>query len=104
MPNKVTIDAMTGGRNITPLEGAELVAFEAALEAEPVRVAEFEKVTANRATLQQRAQAALTANGTYLGLANPTTGEAVAQVARLTRECSALIRLLLDALDDVAGT
>lgn len=58
----------------------------------------------NQQSLQQKAQAALATNATYLGLASPTTAQAVAQVAVLTRECSAVIRLLLGLLDSTSGT
>jgi hypothetical protein len=58
----------------------------------------------NGQVLRQRATAALTANATYLALASPTQGQAVAQVAVLTKECNALIRLALGLLDDITGT
>ena len=58
----------------------------------------------NAADLRTKALAALDANATYLALANPTNAENLAQIRRLTRECSGLIRLLLGRLDDTAGT
>jgi len=45
--------------------------------------------------LRAKGLAALTANQTYLAIASPSTAQNTAQVKRLTRECSAIIRLLL---------
>ena len=59
---------------------------------------------ANFATLQQRAQAALTANAAFVAIATPTNAQVVAQVTRLTKECNALIRLFLALLADVSDT
>jgi hypothetical protein len=53
----------------------------------------------NRDTINARVEAALAANKTYLALANPTNAQVVAQVNRLTLECSALIRLLLSRME-----
>lgn len=53
----------------------------------------------NRATLAERAAAALDANRTYLALTSPTNAQNLAQIRLLTRECTALIRLLLNRLD-----
>lgn len=61
-------------------------------------------VMANRQTLQQRAQAALAANGTYLAIGSPTAGQNAAQVQALTKQCNGIIRLLLGALDSTTGT
>lgn len=47
--------------------------------------------------LHDRARTALTANAAFLALTTPTTAQTLAQVKRLTRECSALIRLLIGA-------
>lgn len=58
----------------------------------------------NRDGLHAKARQALAANATYLALPTPTNAQVVAQVARLTRECSALIRLVLDDLSDISGT
>lgn len=58
----------------------------------------------NAQILRDRAHAALAANATYLALAPPTTVQAVAQVERLTRECSGLIRLALNLVDSLDGT
>lgn len=58
----------------------------------------------NAQTLQAKAGAAVDANNTYLAIASPTNAQVVAQVNRLTRECSAVIKLLLNQTDDTAGT
>lgn len=56
-----------------------------------------------RYDLHARARQALTANAAFLDVASPTNAQTLAQVRRLTRECSALIRLLLavDGADDL---
>ena len=59
---------------------------------------------ANLATIQQRAQTALAANATYQAIANPTTNQAVAQVALLTKEITGLIKLALGLFADTSGT
>lgn len=56
------------------------------------------------ADLRSKASAALTANATYLALATPTVAQNTAQVQKLTRECNAIIRLLLGQLDSNTGT
>lgn len=58
----------------------------------------------NAQSLQSKASTALTGNSTYLGLSSPTTAQAVAQVAALTRQMNALIRLQLNLLDSTSGT
>ena len=59
---------------------------------------------ANQQSIQSKAQAALVNNATYLAIPSPTTAQAVAQVAALTREVNAIIRLLLNQFDTTTGT
>jgi hypothetical protein len=58
----------------------------------------------NAVDLTRKAQQALQANSTFLGLANPTAAQVTSQVQKLTRENNALIRLMLNLLDDVSDT
>ena len=48
-----------------------------------------------RADIHIKARQALDANATFLALASPTNPQILTQVRRLTRECSAVIRLLV---------
>jgi len=59
---------------------------------------------ANRDALTAKAQQALTTNAAFLALASPTNAQTLAQVRVLTRECNAIIRLLLNQLDMTDGT
>ncbi len=61
-------------------------------------------LAANAQTLQTNAANALTGNTTFLAIASPTTAQVTAQVKALTKECNAVIRLLLNQLDSTAGT
>jgi hypothetical protein len=58
----------------------------------------------NRNDLVTRADAALQANAVFLALAAPTNAQTLTQVQRLTKQSNALIRLVINELDDIAGT
>lgn len=58
----------------------------------------------NRTTITDKTKIALEANATFLALTNPTNAQILAQTKMLTRECSALIRLVLNLLDSTSGT
>ena len=58
----------------------------------------------NARTVEDRLRSALDANRTYLAIATPTAAQQRAQVARLTRQNTALIRRLLRDLTDTSDT
>ncbi len=59
---------------------------------------------ANEATIEDRLRARLDANRTYLAIDTPTAAQQRAQLARLTRQNTALIRHLLRDLTDTSDT
>lgn len=58
----------------------------------------------NTGTLEQRAATAIANNVNYLAVTAPTNAQVVAQVARLTRQSTGVIRLLLNQTDTTSGT
>ncbi len=59
---------------------------------------------ANQVSLLAKAAQAVTVNNTFLALSTPTNAQIVAQVQRLTRENTALIKFLLSDFSDTSGT
>lgn len=59
---------------------------------------------ANAQDLQDKARNAIQANKNFLAIASPTNAQVIQQVQTLTKENTALIKLMLGLLDDTAGT
>lgn len=105
-PERLVVNLAGGGPQRVPLTGADLDDYNARLAALPAQVAADQTVQDNAATIRQRARQAIAANLAYLALPAPTTQaqavtQILAQVAALTRQVDALIRLALGAFDDV---
>lgn len=99
MADVVIVDAQTGEvteRDFTPEEAAQRQADQ---QAAAIAKAAQDILDGNRTTLTDRAAAALTGNRTYLALASPSAAQQRAQIAALTRQNTALIRLLLNLVD-----
>jgi riboflavin biosynthesis pyrimidine reductase len=95
----VEINAATGEvieRDFTPEEIAQR---EADATAHGIRQAAEAILSGNKTTLTDRATSALVANRDFLALASPTQADALAQIKDLTRQNTALIRLILGLLD-----
>lgn len=80
-------------RDLTPAEAADLAAMDAANAA-----------ATNAADLRTKMLAAIDAMVTFSAIANPTSAQQAAQVQRLTRAMTALLRVTLNALDSTDGT
>jgi hypothetical protein len=59
---------------------------------------------ANMQALVDKAGQALAANSAFLAIATPTAAQNATQIQRLTRETTAIIRLLLGLTDTTDGT
>lgn len=88
-----TAGTMVEARALTAAESTQLAADDAALTRGQ-----------NDSTLRDKAQQALAVNDAFLALASPTNAQVVTHVQRLTRENTALIRLVIGALDSTSGT
>lgn len=58
----------------------------------------------NSSSLEERLLAALSTNAAFLALDTPTNAQTVAQVRALTRECSALIRVIYGMTNEIPDT
>lgn len=100
MADVVELDALTGTvteRDFTPEEIAQRQADQ---QAHAAAKAITEALDGNRATLTEQAATALAGNRDYLALASPTSAQTLAQVKALTRQNTALARLVLGLLDE----
>jgi hypothetical protein len=95
-PCSTDADLIVAAVNALPDLLDQLDALEAELD--------IDTATSNRSQLQSKAEQALSINVTYLSLTTPTTAQNTAQIKALTRQVSAVIRLLLQKLDNLAGT
>lgn len=55
-------------------------------------------------TLLNKARQAIDANNTFLAIGSPTNAQTLAQVQKLTRENTAVIKVMLGQVDDLSGT
>ena len=101
MANDVTeIDAATGASIVRDFTPAEVAQRQADATAAAASKAITDALDGNRATLTGRASTALQGNRDFLALASPTNAQTLAQVKLLTRQNTALIRLLLGLLEE----
>lgn len=98
-PEDLFVDAE--GLHLAPLDESHRATVEAAIASHDPGPSASAR---NADTLRQRAQQALVANATYLAVASPSNAQNLAQIRTLTRECNALIRLVLGLVDDITGT
>lgn len=102
---RVMFGAGLNGDGVTPVNVAALIPAAVAMitpASDPTKATiTVTGDAATQQTIRNNASQALATNATYLGLANPTTAQAVAQVAALTRQIDALIRL---AVANFSGT
>lgn len=84
---------VTSTRQLTADELASFLAEDAATS-----------VAVNQTALLQASANALATNATYQAIGTPTQAQAVAQVAALTRQVNALIRLAANQLTSTSGT
>lgn len=101
MADVVIFNAQTGEVTERDFTAEELAQREADAAAYAIVHAAETAAQSNRATLTGRAQTALQANRDFLAITSPTNTQAVAQVQALTRQNTAIIRLLLGLVDGI---
>ncbi|MBP7630285.1 MAG: hypothetical protein KA758_07525 [Acidimicrobiales bacterium] len=95
-----TVDHGDGTGTRTVYNEAGQVVSTGAVTGLPVERAEDR----NARTIEDRLRSGLDANKAYLAIATPTAAQQRAQLARLTRQNTALIRRLLRDLTDTSDT
>lgn len=104
MPDRWVVDANHPEGHLVPMTPGEEAQLAADRQAGAAQHAEQTLNEGNAQTLRDKARQALDANAAFLAKPTPTQAETLAHVRTLTRESTALIRLLLGALDSTDGT
>src|SRR5262249_1398306 len=104
--NKTIIQGPISWDGVTPfdLPDGQTIVLESDALAAGYTYPAPDPVITNASNLRVKAQTALTSNVAYLAIPSPTQAQAIAQVAALTRQIDALIRLATGLLNDTGGT
>lgn len=100
---QITVNRKPNGKADVPV-GTNYTVVDSTPTTMTIEVDRTPAEVANEATIEDRLRQALDANRTYLAIATPTAAQQRAQVARLTRQNTALIRHLLRHLTDTSDT
>jgi hypothetical protein len=92
-------DLRTGVVTVRDMTPDEIAQREADAIENGIQQAAETILSENRIALTDRASGALAGNRDFLALASPTQADALAQIKDLTRQNTALIRLILGLLD-----
>jgi len=106
LPDGTHIDFVDETANGQPWTAEQRTMFPTVAEIQAFALQDQAHVAALNvaSTIEQRAATALAANDAFLALAAPTNAQVLAQTKILTKECTAIIKLLLNRLDSVDGT